>query len=175
MDQKEEDASKDVEHVIPFREQLRKALTSKQTLGYRCSLGTVLDIIDSMFNIFVACLYIASTYRPHDLAVPLLADGHWYPILLLLAHIFFLLEYLLRIYVAEDFRKYMMSFESIISIVTSLPYFAVTFTSVDPYSDWRFFVRMLDLLRIYVLFRLCYYIENDLPRELTKIIIGGKT
>jgi hypothetical protein len=30
------------------------------------------------------------------------------------------------------------------------------------------------LLRIYVLFRLCYYIENDLPRELTKIIIGGK-
>lgn len=65
QDQRDEDASKDVEHVIPFRELLRKALTSKQTLGYRCSLGTVLDIINSLFNIFVACLYIASTYLPH--------------------------------------------------------------------------------------------------------------
>jgi len=163
-----------VEHVVPFRELLRKALTSKQTLGYRCSLGTVLDIINSLFNVFVACLYIASTYRPHDLAEPLVGDGHWYPVLLLLAHIFFMLEYLMRIYVAEDFRKYILSFESIICMATTIPYFGVTFTSLGRRSQWRFFIRLLDLLRINVLFRLCYYIENDLPRELSKIIIGGK-
>lgn len=94
---------------------------------------------------------------------------------MLLAHIFFLLEYLIRIYVAEDFRKYILSFESIICMATTIPYFAVTFTALDRRNQWRFFIRLLDLLRIYVLFRLCYYIENDLPRELTKIIIGGKS
>lgn len=161
--------------MVPLREQLRKALSSKQAVGYnRYSLGTAIDIINGFFNIALACLYIASTYTPHELAIQLLSDGHWYPIIMLLAHILFLVEYLMRIYVAEDVRKYLLSFESIVCILTTLPYFTVSFTVTNRYSVWRFFVRMLDLLRIYVLMRVCQYIENDLSRELVKIMVGGK-
>ena len=34
---------------------------------------------------------------------------------------------------------------------------------------------MLDLLRIQVLHRVTKYIENELSRELVKILVGGKT
>ena len=140
---------------------MRKALSSKQLLGYKgsgkekqgCSLGTFLDILNGIFNVMLASLYIASTYRPLDLALPMLKDGHWYPIFLLLAHIFFLVEYLMRLYVAEDIRKYILLMDSIVNMMTILPFFIITYTIDDPFSIWRFFVRMLDLLRIQVILR----------------------
>jgi hypothetical protein len=127
---------------VPFREQLRKALSSKQMLGYKgsgkekhgCSFGTVLDILNGICNLMLASLYIASTYQPHELGVQSLSDGHWYPIFLLLSHVFFLLEYIMRIYVAEDVRKYLFTMESIVNLITIFPYFVITFTIDDPYS-----------------------------------------
>jgi hypothetical protein len=84
-----------------------------------------------------------------------------------------LLEYIIRIYVAEDLRKYILTMESIVNIITIFPYFIITFTDDDPESKWRFFVRMIDLLRMQVLLRVTQYIENDLTRELINIIVGA--
>ena len=80
----------------------------------------------------------------------------------------------MRIYVAEDMQKYILTTESIVNIVTIFPYFIISFTIEEPMSKWRFFVRMLDLLRMQILLRVTQYIENDLTRELIKIIVGGK-
>lgn len=64
--------------------------------------------------------------------------------------------------------------ESFVNIVTTLPFFAIMYTVQDPYSIWRFFVRMLDLMRLQILFRITSYVENELTRELIKIITGCK-
>ena len=92
---------------------------------------------------------------------------------MLLSHIFFLLEYLMRVYAAEDVRKYIVTMESLVNMVTVFPFIVVTYTIDDPKSSWRFFVRMLDLMRIMILLRITQYIENELSRELIKIMIGG--
>jgi hypothetical protein len=110
--------------------------------------------MNGIFNVILTTLYIASTYRPHDLALPYLSDGHWYPILLLIAHVFFLLEYIVRIYVAEDFRKYFFTMESIVNIVTTVPFFVIIYTVSERESRWRFFVRTLDLIRLHLLIRI---------------------
>jgi hypothetical protein len=80
----------------------------------------------------------------------------------------------MRVYAAEDIRKYIFTMESLVNMVTIFPFLIITYTINNPKSDWRFFVRMLDLLRILVLLRVTQYIENELTRELIKIIIGGK-
>ena len=140
---------------------------------YGFSLGTFLDIMNGVFNILLASVYITSTYKPHELAKPFLSDGHWYPILLLISHIFFLLEYIVRIYVAEDVRKYLFTMESIVNIVTILPFFVIIYTVNDRESRWRFFVRTLDLIRLHLLIRITQYIENEVTRELIKIMFSG--
>jgi hypothetical protein len=60
----------------------------------------------------------------------------------------------MRIYAAEDVRKYIMTMESLVNMVTIFPFMIVTYTIDDPKDNWRFFVRMLDLLRIMVLLRI---------------------
>jgi len=180
-DQKDDDDNSKVDHLVPFRDQLRKALQSKQSMGYKgsgkekqgFSLGTIMDLTNCLLNIMLAALYIASTYKPHELAMQDLKSGHWYAIFLLLSHIFFLLEYLMRVYASEDVRKYIVTMESLVNIVTVFPFIVVTYTIDDPKSSWRFFVRMLDLMRIMILLRITQYIENELSRELIKIMIGG--
>lgn len=136
-------------------------------------MGTILDLTNCVLNLTLASLYIASTYKPHELGKQELKTGHWYAIFLLLSHIFFLLEYLMRIYAAEDVRKYIITMESIVNMLTVFPFLIVTYTIDDSESNWRFFVRMLDLLRIMVLLRITQYIEDELHRELIEIIIGG--
>lgn len=64
--------------------------------------------------------------------------------------------------------------ENIVNMISIFPFLIITYTINDPESRWRFFVRMLDLLRILVLLRITQYIENELSRELVKILIGGK-
>ena len=126
--------------------------SGKEKQGF--TLGTILDLINCVLNIMLAALYIASTYRPHQLAKNELLSGHWYPIFLLLSHIFFLIEYLMRIYAAEDVKKYMLTMESIVNMITVFPFMIVTYTVNDLESRWRFLVRMLDLLRIMILLRI---------------------
>lgn len=98
------------------------------------SLGSSLDYINFTFNVMLAVLYIASTYKPNNLADKFLGDGHWYPIFLLISHIFFLIEFVMRIYVAEDVRKYIMTMDSLVNIVTILPFFIIIYTINDRHS-----------------------------------------
>ena len=80
----------------------------------------------------------------------------------------------MRIYVAEDIKKYMLTMESIVNIMTIFPFLVISYTIKEPQDNWRFFVRMLDLLRMHLLLRIALYIENDLTRALIKIMIAGR-
>ena len=60
----------------------------------------------------------------------------------------------MRIYASEDVKKYTMTMESIVNMISVFPFMIFTYTIEDVTSNWRFFVRMLDLLRIMVLLRI---------------------
>jgi hypothetical protein len=100
---------------------------------------------------------------------------HWYPSLLFVANVYFLIEYLLRLYTAKNLTKYLSSLENLVEVITILPYIIVSLSVKNPFEFWNFFVRMLDILRILVFFRLLKYTENEISRELSRIIVGGKT
>ncbi len=59
----------------------------------------------------------------------------------------------MRVYAAEDIRKFIFTMENIVNMISIFPFLIITYTITDPESRWRFFVRMLDLLRILVLLR----------------------
>lgn len=92
--------------------------------------------------------------------------------MLLIAHIYFLIEYLLKLYIAKNFTNYLVSLENFLEIATIFPFLIISL-SLDPLNFWSFFVRMLDLLRVLTLIRALKYIENDINRELCRIIIGA--
>lgn len=99
---------------------------------------------------------------------------HWYPSFLFVAHVYFLIEYLLRLYTAKNISKYLTSLENLVEVTTIFPYLIVSLSVRNPIDFWNFFVRMLDILRILVFFRLLKYTENEISRELSRIIVGGK-
>ena len=134
-------------------------------------IAVPLDLINCTLSVAVAALYIASTYDPYYFAKPMFK--HWYPILLLIVHIYFLIEYLLRLYTSKNFAKFILSLENLVELATILPYIIVSLSVDNPRNFWNYFVRMLDLLRILVLFRLLKYFANEISRELSRIIIGA--
>jgi hypothetical protein len=95
-----------------------------------------------------------------------------YPHLLLAVHFYFLIEYLIRLYTAKNFLTYLISTESIIEIVACIPFLIVTLSVRDNRNFYCFFFRMADLCRLLSLYRLTNYIENDINRDLSNIVIG---
>lgn len=151
--------------TIPLKNHLIKFIQSGQ-------IAFFLDFINCTLSVTCVSLYIASTYNPSYFAQP--KYSHWYPILLLISHFYFLIEYLLKLYIQKSILKHIFSLSNIFEMASIFPFIIIFFTVEEFYSFWVFFSRMLDLLRISILFRLLKYTESDLSRELSKILIGGK-
>jgi len=150
--------------AIPLKRQIHDFLDSWYISG-------PLDIANCVLSFVIVSVYIYSTYDPLYFVRDMFT--HWYPTTLMGIHVFFLIEYLLRLYTAQNFSTYFLSLQSFVEIATIFPYIIVSLAVEDPMSFWNYFVRMLDLLRILTLFRALKYIENDINRELCKIIIGA--
>ncbi|CDW84459.1 cation channel family protein [Stylonychia lemnae] len=152
--------------TISLKKQMHKLINSNQ-------FSVPMDSINCILSISISCLYIYSTYDPLTFAKEMW--GHWHPIFLSFCHMYFLIEYLLRLYTAKNLSAYLVSFENFLEILTIVPFMIVSQSQPDPLNFWSLFVRMLDLLRISTLFRALKYIENDINRELSRIIIGALT
>ena len=137
------------------------------------NISMPLDLINCTLSISIASLYIYSTYDPLSFAKP--QWKHWYPIFLMFGHIYFLIEYLLKLYIAKNFTSYIVTFENFMEFITIFPFIIVSQSISDPFNFWNLCVRMMDLLRISSLFRALKYIGNDINRELASIIIGALT
>ena len=97
-------------------------------------------------------LYIVSTYKPNELIQENFRDAfgkvHFYPNFLLGTHIYFLLEYLMKIYTAKSALSYLVKLDSLIDLTTTVPYIVSTLILSDNRHFIMFFCRMLDLFRI---------------------------
>lgn len=82
-------------------------------------MTTVLDIINFSLSFIVIIKYVISTYEPD------FWSGITYGVLNFLMHLWFLMEYLLRMYGSKDRNKYMFSQESIADFISLIPYFFI--------------------------------------------------
>lgn len=125
-----------------------------------------LDIINCLLSIILVCFYIYSTYFPTEFCQQNLMapDGkiYAYPNFLIGAHLYFLIEYTIRLYTAKNFLGYLTSLESIIDLISVIPFLICTFAINDNTNFIIFFCRMLDIVRFLSLLRLVHYIDNDI-------------
>jgi hypothetical protein len=94
----------------------------------------------------------------------------WYYSLLLAAHFYFLLEFILRLLVQKYMSTFLMSPQSFIEIFTTVP-FLITLVAFGKSSYiFQFFV-MVDNLRLFLFERFTKNIESEVSREVVSIVI----
>jgi voltage-gated potassium channel len=98
--------------------------------------GQIVDCIFALFNILACVLYVISTYTK--------APSTLFIVIETIVSLEFLIEYLLRIWIAPKRINYIFSFYGIIDFVTLLPFFITGFK----------FLRVLKVLRILRFIRL---------------------
>lgn len=77
-----------------------------------------------------------------------------------------MLEFILRLYVAKDYKLLLYSKESAVDIMTTIPYFLYKVTQGDNIIEYNtdLFLRvtkLIDMLRLLRLERLLKYMESD--------------
>ena len=96
-------------------------------------VSTTLDCLNLGLSVFIALLYL---WRTHDMCAfdeePLwkvhpeqkCSGVHqtWYYIVLFVVHVYFMLEYILRLMTQKYIFKHMKSLESMIDLTTTLPF-----------------------------------------------------
>ena len=73
--------------------------------------------------------------------------GKIYLLLLKVSHVFFLIDFLLRVITAKQIKAYLLSIDSFVEIFTIVPFLAIGLTKKDLNGDWFRFCMMLDTLR----------------------------
>ena len=87
------------------------------------------------------------------------------------AHIYFLFEYVIRLYASKSCAKYLFTLESQIDIITTVPYIILHAIYGNDINSYVMFANMLDIFRILALSRLLKQIESDINRELLNIML----
>ena len=109
--------------TIPLKKQLGKLLQYKKVKG-------TLDIINSIFSLILICTYVYSADNPTEFYHNFFRDSdgkaHFYPNMLLAIHLYFLIEYLVRLYTAKSFMGYFLSLDSIIELFCGIPFVLVS-------------------------------------------------
>ena len=122
-------------------------------------VNTFLDMTNLGLTLIVALLYL---WRTHDMCAfdlePIwkvyrsetCSGVHqgWYYILLLIVHVYYLLEYIARLLTQRYVWKYLKSIDSILEIMTIFP-FIIAYISVGTKSPvFQFFI-MFDQMRLF--------------------------
>ena len=88
----------------------------------------------------------------------------WYYKILMIAHIYFILDYLLRLASQKHIGKFFMETDSIVEIITTVPILlCFTFMTSEDYG-LQFFV-MIDCLRLFTYPRYIKHLESEIVRE----------
>lgn len=112
--------------------------------------------------------YIYATYKPKTILLLKVNSGHWYPIFSLTCHVFFLLEYILQLYVQKNFHNYILSRDSVVNFLTTVPYLIVV-PLLEDFVSAALFVKMLDLIRFMTLARIIDY-NNEGSQNIMKSV-----
>ena len=111
-----------------------------------------MDALNLIFTTTNSCIYVYRTYNmcffdsdpiwqhmyvrgSEELEAECTGAGHfWYYALLIFSHIYFLLEFILRALVQKQEFKFLLSVDSFIEIMTTVPFLITLMLGKDSYS-----------------------------------------
>lgn len=95
----------------------------------------------------------------------------WYYLYLLLAHIYFLCEFILKASVQPYKRKFLLTFDSLVEIATTVPFLITLVAWGTESQQFQFFV-MLDTLRLFLYQRYTTWMTNEVSKESLHITLN---
>ena len=107
-----------------------------------------MDASTTILNLTTIILYIIYLDRIHAyIDTENKNIGNFYLLFLKASHVFFLIDYLLRLMTAKQIKNFLISMDSFLEILTLVPFLSIGLTSKDLNGDWFRFCMMLDTLR----------------------------
>ena len=107
-----------------------------------------MDASTTILNLTTIILYIIYLDRIHAyIDTENKNIGNFYLLFLKASHVFFLIDYLLRLITAKQIKNFLISMDSFLEILTLVPFLSIGLTSKDLNGDWFRFCMMLDTLR----------------------------
>jgi len=123
-------------------------------------------MLNSLTSLVCTVLYVMFTNEP---TYYFTEQGSWYKLFLLVTHVYFSLDFLIRVISVPKTIRYLLSVESFLEIVTSLP-MCFFYFFYDMQSTHFRAVMMLDPWRLFLNKRLTKHIESEIVGEMMQII-----
>eukprot|EP00753_Platysulcus_tardus_P004449 PLAT12539.55.p1 GENE.PLAT12539.55~~PLAT12539.55.p1 ORF type:complete len:1323 (-),score=660.58 PLAT12539.55:56-3820(-) len=136
------------------RRRLQRYLATSMT-------GVAMDVINAILSLAGCVAYVIDTYNNED---TLQTGVSAFEVTLTS---YFALDFLLRVYIAEHLRDYLLSSEGIIDLLTSLP-LVFGLATLRGLAFFRF-ARVLRALRIVRVHRLLPYFDSEISQQLWKM------
>lgn len=139
---------------VSMKHQLRKAIEDPK-------FGIPMDSINGFLSLMLSIMYFVSTYYAEYFR-----DGtmDWYNYILFVAHIYFFIEYSMKLYAVVVPLPF-MSLTSALDFMTIIPYLGVSIyfgiTNNDYNNPAILIVRMLDIWRLFTLSKFLRYVEDE--------------
>jgi hypothetical protein len=96
-------------------------------------------------------------------------EGSWYKLFLLVTHVYFSLDFLIRLISAPKTQRFALSLSSALEVITSFPMCFFYFFFEIESTPFRA-VMMLDPWRLYLNKRVLKHIDSEILREMMQII-----
>jgi hypothetical protein len=117
-------------------------------------------------------MYLYSTYEPYAYEDP----EHWWGFTNFFIHFLFMIEYVLTIISAQDWKKYVLSLDSILDVTSTIPFLIIRMSYGNPLvhefnQPTHIFAEFLDMLRIVKIEKLTLLLKDEIYRNLSSITI----
>ena len=101
-----------------------------------------------------------------------LGEAHdWYYIFLLVTHLFFMIEFILRTITQKYQVKFLLTVDSFLEIFTTIP-FIICYVALGTETNTVQFFVMIDLMRLLLLGRFTRFIESEITKEILLITMN---
>eukprot|EP00232_Nephroselmis_pyriformis_P029999 CAMPEP_0182871260 /NCGR_PEP_ID=MMETSP0034_2-20130328/11017_1 /TAXON_ID=156128 /ORGANISM="Nephroselmis pyriformis, Strain CCMP717" /LENGTH=879 /DNA_ID=CAMNT_0025003803 /DNA_START=266 /DNA_END=2902 /DNA_ORIENTATION=+ len=146
---------------VPPRKRLRRYLETSNE-------GFALDVTSACFSLIAVAIYIFETYQDKEWKDQ--KSNKWTFYIEVLFASFFLIEYLLRLYVAEVRYRYVLGWSSIVDLLTIIPPFLEIGNAIDQNFGFLRLVRILRVLRILRVHRLMMHSDSEVQRQVFMLV-----
>lgn len=125
-------------------------------------VNLLLDSVNITFSVVLIIEYIYSTYDPAPFANEIWGSMNT------LIHIYFLLEWMVKLYSAKSLFDYSLSQESLIQLFSIMPYFILRLSVSSLFDEITHpviqFSNMLSLLRVLEFDRCRIYLDSEVNK-----------
>lgn len=138
----------EINRIIDYQKAIGKVSFRRKVANFLTDVKVklTLNIINSILSLILILVYIFSTADYENF------DNIAWGTANFIIHLYLLLEYLLNLFAAKDRKQFLQSYESLMELVSLVPFFAIRFSMANPFFEdydyiWLRIGNMLCLMR----------------------------